>query len=105
MIAPLVRGIYTVLNVQLEKHLSVSQIGEHFREFYRSAPFVRVRDTMTEVRHVAYTNYCDVHVAAAREDGSAVIVTAIDNLVKGAAGQAIQNMNIMLGYDETQGLL
>ncbi len=105
MIAPLVRGIYTVLNVRFEEHLSVSQIRGHFREFYRSAPFVRVRDTMPEVRHVAHTNYCDVHVAAASEDGSAVIVTAIDNLVKGAAGQAVQNMNIMLGYDETLGLL
>ena len=104
MIAPLVRGIYTVLNIQLEKHLAVSQIREHFRDFYRSAPFVRVRETMTEVRHVAHTNFCDVHVAESAPDGSAVIVAAIDNLVKGAAGQAVQNMNIMLGYDETLGL-
>lgn len=105
MIAPLVRGIYTVLNIQLEKHLSVSQIREHFSEFYRSAPFVRIRQTMTEVQHVAYTNFCDVHIAESAGNGSAVIVTAIDNLVKGAAGQAVQNMNIMLGYNETHGLL
>ena len=105
MIAPLVRGIYTVLNIQLEKHVPVSQIEEHFRDFYRSAPFVRVRKSMTEVQHVAYTNFCDVHIAESVENGSIVVVTAIDNLVKGAAGQAVQNMNIMLGYDETHGLL
>lgn len=105
MIAPLVRGIYAVLNIQLEKHLPVSQIREHFRDFYRPAPFVRVRETMTEVQHVAYTNFCDIHIAESAGNGSIVIVTAIDNLVKGAAGQAVQNMNIMLGYDETHGLL
>ncbi len=105
MIAPLVRGIYTILNVQLDKHLSVSEITAHFTEYYRSAPFVRIRETMTEVRHVAYTNYCDIFIAESAENGGVVIVTAIDNLVKGAAGQAVQNMNIMLGYDETHGLL
>lgn len=105
MIAPLVRGIYTVLNIQLEKHIPVSQIEEHFRDFYRSAPFVRIRESMTEVQHVAYTNFCDVNIAESAQNGSIVIVTAIDNLVKGAAGQAVQNMNIMLGYDETHGLL
>lgn len=105
MIAPLVRGIYTVLNIQLEKHLPVSQIEEHFRDFYRSAPFTRVRKNMPEIQHVTYTNFCDVHIAESTDNGSTVIVTAIDNLVKGAAGQAVQNMNIMLGYDETHGLL
>lgn len=105
MIAPLVRGIYAVLNIQLDKHLPVLQIEKHFKEFYRSAPFVRVRPTMPEIQHVAYTNYCDIHIAESTDNGSAVIVTAIDNLVKGAAGQAVQNMNILLGYDETLGLL
>jgi len=60
---------------------------------------------MTEVQHVAYTNFCDIHIAESSENGTAVIITAIDNLVKGAAGQAVQNMNIMLGYDETLGIL
>lgn len=105
MIAPLVRGIYAVLNIQLEKQLPVSQIREHFSAFYRSAPFVRVRETMPEVQHVAYTNFCDIHIAESADNGLVVVVTAIDNLVKGAAGQAVQNMNIMLGYDETHGLL
>ena len=85
--------------------LSFSEMSENIREFYRNAPFVRVRDTMTEVKHVYRTNYCDIHIAHATASGSVVIVTAIDNLLKGAAGQAVQNMNIMLGIDETSGLL
>ena len=105
MIAPLVRGIYTVLNIQLEKHIPVSQIEGHFTDFYRSAPFARIRKSMPEIQHVAYTNFCDIHIAESAENGSTVIISAIDNLIKGAAGQAVQNMNIMLGYDETHGLL
>lgn len=105
MIAPLVRGIYSVLTIQLQKHLSAADLSEHYRMFYRSAPFVRVQKTMPEIQHVVHTNFCDIHVANSADDGTAVIVTSIDNLVKGAAGQAVQNMNIMLGYDETHGLL
>ncbi len=105
MIAPLTRGIYSILNIRLDKHRPVSEITEHYRRFYRSAPFVRVRDAVPEILHVAHTNFCDVHVAESGTDGSLVVITAIDNLVKGAAGQAVQNMNIMLGYDETLGLM
>ncbi|MEI8032500.1 MAG: N-acetyl-gamma-glutamyl-phosphate reductase [Chlorobiaceae bacterium] len=104
MIGSLVRGIYSILNIRLDRPADAEQIRARYRDFYRKAPFVRVRDTMTEVRHVAYTNYCDVHVAHSSSSGSLVIVTAIDNLLKGAAGQAVQNMNIMLGLDEASGL-
>jgi len=105
MIGALVRGIYSVLNVHLDSPTEIDEIKQLYREFYRNAPFVRVRDSMTEVKHVYRTNYCDIHIAHATASGSLVIVTAIDNLLKGAAGQAIQNMNIMLGIDETTGLL
>ncbi|MEI7707286.1 MAG: N-acetyl-gamma-glutamyl-phosphate reductase [Chlorobium sp.] len=105
MIGALVRGIYSVLNVQLDSPAEMDEIKELYREFYRNAPFVRVRDSMTEVKHVYRTNYCDIHIAHATTSGSLVIVTAIDNLLKGASGQAVQNMNIMLGIDETTGLL
>ena len=104
MIGSLVRGIYSILNVQLESPLQADQISEIYRSFYHEAPFVRVRDNMIEVRHVAHTNFCDVHIAYAAPGGSVVIVTAIDNLLKGAAGQAIQNMNLMLGLPEKTGL-
>jgi N-acetyl-gamma-glutamyl-phosphate reductase len=104
MIAPYVRGIYSVLNVQLASAVSKEAIGALYRDFYAPAPFVRLREGVTEVRHVARTNFCDISLAW-QDDASLVIVTAIDNLVKGAAGQAVQNMNLMLGIDETTGLI
>ena len=105
MIGSLVRGIYSVLNVQLEGPADKEYITQLYRKFYTDEPFVRVRESMTEVKHVYRTNFCDIHIAHSSATGSLVIVTAIDNLLKGAAGQAIQNMNIMLGIDETTGLL
>lgn len=104
MIAPYVRGIYSVLNVRLASPVALESIGELYTRFYADTPFVRLRDGVTEVSHVAYTNFCDVSIAF-ENDGSLVIITAIDNLVKGAAGQAVQNMNLMLGFDETTALL
>ncbi|MEI8186248.1 MAG: N-acetyl-gamma-glutamyl-phosphate reductase [Chlorobiaceae bacterium] len=104
MIGALTRGIYSVLNVQLDNSAEAGDIMELYRKFYCNAPFVRVRETMTEVKHVYRTNMCDIHIAHASASGSLVIVTAIDNLLKGAAGQGVQNMNIMLGIDETTGL-
>ncbi|NTU93153.1 MAG: N-acetyl-gamma-glutamyl-phosphate reductase [Chlorobiaceae bacterium] len=104
MIAPYVRGIYSVLNVQLASPVSQQARCDLYRDFYAGAPFVRLRDGVTEVSHVAHTNFCDISLAW-HSDDSLVIVTAIDNLVKGAAGQAVQNMNLMLGLDETTALL
>jgi len=105
MIGSLVRGIYSILNIQLEQPADTAEIQELYHSFYQQAPFVRVRDTMTEVKHVVHTNFCDVHIASMTKKGSLTIVTALDNLLKGAAGQAIQNMNLMLGIDEATGLL
>lgn len=104
MIAPYVRGIYSVLNVRLASPVAMESIRELYARFYANAPFVRLRDGVTEVSHVAHTNFCDVSLVF-ESDGSLVIITAIDNLVKGAAGQAVQNMNLMLGFDETAALL
>jgi N-acetyl-gamma-glutamyl-phosphate reductase len=104
MIGSLVRGIYSILTVQLENPAEAEEIRLLYKDFYERAPFVRVRDTMTEIRHVAHTNFCDIHIAHTTASGSLVIVTALDNLLKGAAGQAIQNMNLMLGMEETTGL-
>jgi N-acetyl-gamma-glutamyl-phosphate reductase len=60
---------------------------------------------MPDLRGVARTNFCDIGITLDARSGRAVVVSAIDNLVKGAAGQAVQNMNLMLGYPETEGLL
>ena len=73
--------------------------------FYEKERFVRVKadDAIPTTRDVFDTNFCDIAVRAV--DGTAVVISCIDNLIKGAAGQAVQNMNIMLGLDETAGLL
>lgn len=100
MIAPLVRGIYTTLTIKLSEGMSKASVETLFKEFYRDAPFTRVRNVIPEIKDVAYTNFCDIGIGHADTDGTLIIVTAIDNLIKGAAGQAIQNMNLMLGFDE-----
>ena len=80
-------------------------IAATFASAYASAPFVRIRgDALPEIKHVVHTNFCDIgwkYDAASRR---LVVVSCLDNLVKGAAGQAIQSFNLMFGLEETTGL-
>ena len=78
----------------------------HFQKFYKDEPFVRVLQSgvYANTRFVASSNFCDIGVQVDRRNQRAIITSAIDNLVKGASGQAIQNMNLMLGIEETTGL-
>ena len=105
MIGSLVRGIYSIINVYLENPVAEEHVMHLYHSFYKDAPFVRVRHTMTEIKHVAHTNFCDIHIARVNSNGSLLIVSALDNLLKGAAGQAVQNMNIVLSLDEKTGLI
>lgn len=101
--APMVRGIFTTAHLFLEEPLPAGDVFEWYASFYRGSPFVRIVDGSASVARVWGTNRCDVSICV---DGVRVIVcTAIDNLVKGAAGQAVQNANLMNGWDETAGLL
>jgi N-acetyl-gamma-glutamyl-phosphate reductase len=71
-----------------------------------SAPFVRLTGAeLPEIKHVAHTNFCDIGWRVDEARGRAVLIVALDNLLKGAAGQAVQNLNIMLGIDQRTGLL
>ena len=72
-----------------------------FRPFIRLCPLDRLPDTL----HVRGTNYCDIGFKLDDRNNRLILISAIDNLVKGAAGQAVQNMNLMMGFDETAGLL
>ncbi|MBD3296117.1 MAG: N-acetyl-gamma-glutamyl-phosphate reductase, partial [Candidatus Omnitrophica bacterium] len=75
-----------------------------FTEHYSNEPFVRVRTNgLPELKEVTKTNFCDIGFKIT--DGMLIIVSVIDNLIKGASGQAVQNMNLMFGLDETAGLL
>jgi N-acetyl-gamma-glutamyl-phosphate reductase len=104
---PINRGILSTLYIRLNKSVSDAAIGECLQEAYHSAPFVRLFPVgvFPEVKFVAHTNYCDIGWKLDPERSVLVMISAIDNLLKGAAGQAVQNMNLMLGLEETAGLL
>ncbi len=104
---PLERGILETIYFRASRPVGAEEILGVYEEHYGAEPFVRLYNPghLPDLRGVARTNFCDIGVAADRASGRAVVVSAIDNLVKGAAGQAVQNMNLMLGYAETEGLL
>jgi N-acetyl-gamma-glutamyl-phosphate reductase len=99
---PFDRGILSSIYCQPKKKVSGEQLAKLYNSFYVSEPFVQVRKDAPGVKDVAGTNYC--HVFATCVKGQIVCFSAIDNLVKGASGQAIQNMNIIFGLEESMGL-
>ena len=103
---PMDRGILSTLYVRLTKKLKTEELLNAFQDVYRGEPFVRIcpKGKLPNTKDVRGSNFCDIGGMVSEFDGRAVIVTAIDNLVKGASGEAVQNMNIMLGYPETMGL-
>ena len=104
---PIRRGILTAAYVGLKKKLSLDNIIGLYKKFYAKEPFVRVYDegSLPQVQNVVNTNYCDIGIALSPDKNTAIIVSAIDNLLKGASGQAVQNMNIICGFSETEGLI
>jgi N-acetyl-gamma-glutamyl-phosphate reductase len=101
-VGPFDRGILSTVYCEPEKQLDNQKLAKLYQTFYRSEPFVQVTGVPPAVKDVAETNYC--HVFATTAKGKIVCFSAIDNLVKGASGQAVQNMNIIFGLDETLGL-
>jgi len=105
-LTPMTRGILATCYVPLAGELSEEEALALYRDAYRDEPFVRVleQDELPQTKATLGSNFCDVAVRVDRQRRLAVAVSAIDNLVKGAAGQAIQNMNLMFGFPETEGL-
>lgn len=101
-VGPFDRGMLSSIYCQPTKELTQQQLLELYTNFYKSEPFVRVMDKPPHVKHVSRTNYCYIYPTIAK--GKVVVFSAIDNLIKGASGQAIQNMNIIFDLDETEGL-
>ncbi len=102
---PMTRGILATCYGALVEPVGRETLLDDFRKFYRNAPFVVVHDEGTPAtKQTLGSNYCHIGVAVDERAGRAIVISVIDNLVKGAAGQAIQNMNLMLGLDETAGL-
>lgn len=104
---PLDRGILETIYFRAKPGATAENLLEAYERRYANEPFIRLYNPghMPDLRRVARTNFCDIGMTVDAATGRAVVVSAIDNLVKGAAGQAIQNMNLMLGLPETQGLL
>ncbi len=104
-LVPLDRGILETIYVRTRSGLNDTAIAEAFDAAYQDAPFVRVdHELLPEIKHVAHTNFCDIGWRWDKPSGRLVLVVCLDNLVKGAAGQALQNLNVAFGHDETTGL-
>jgi N-acetyl-gamma-glutamyl-phosphate reductase len=101
---PIVRGILSTSHVFMRKSMSKEDLLELYRNFYRGEPFVRVLDELPQINFVVGSNYCDIGFEPDAATKRLVVVSTIDNLIKGASGQAIQNMNLMFGIDEVKGL-
>jgi N-acetyl-gamma-glutamyl-phosphate reductase len=102
---PINRGILSTLYIKTT--LSAQKCMDIAGQSYKNEPFVRIRDSsdLPNIHNVAHTNYCDIAFTAGENGHPVIAVSALDNLVKGASGQAAQNMNIMFGFQETAGLV
>ena len=104
---PIPRGILSTIYVRLKQQSDAAEISAVLHDFYRNSPMVRLRASphLPEIQHVVRTSFCDLGFALAKDGKRLVLVSCLDNLLKGAAGQAVQNMNVMYGYNEEEGLL
>jgi N-acetyl-gamma-glutamyl-phosphate reductase len=104
---PVARGILSTLYVWLDQPHTAQEIEALYRKFYAGRPMVRIwpAGRLPELQHVAHTNFCDIGFALDSSGERLVVVSCLDNLGKGAAGQAVQNLNGMLGFEETTALL
>ncbi len=106
-LVPMTRGMLTTIYARPGKNTTPGDIGGCLSSFYSGRPFVRICDgnRLPDTMHVRGTNYCDIGFRMDKRTNHLILISAIDNLVKGASGQAVQNMNIMMGFDETAGLM
>lgn len=103
---PITRGIMATIYANVKEDTNVERLLDLYKESYEGAPFVRIRKqgTFPSTKEVYGSNYCDIGIAYDERTGRVMIVSVIDNLMKGAAGQAVQNLNIMMGLDERTGV-
>lgn len=100
---PMDRGIIATIYAKLKKPATDAELLAVVREFYAGRPFMRVVEHLPSTKDSANTNYCDITVRQAR--GQAIMISCLDNLIKGAAGVAVQNFNLLCGFEETTGLI
>ena len=98
---PVDRGILSTIYARPTEKIDETKLKELYADFYANAPFVRLRNQEPAIKDVRGTNYCDLFVTYDERTNMVIVISVIDNLIKGAAGQAIQNMNIVFGFEET----
>lgn len=105
-LTPMTRGMLSTIYANLNVQMSIEEINQLYNDFYQQEYFVRVLPVgmLPQTKALASSNFCDLAVAVDSRTGRVIVLSAIDNLVKGAAGQAVQNMNIMFGLNEKSGL-
>jgi len=101
---PIPRGILSTTYVTFREKKETAEVDELFREFYAGSPLVRIFGNLPQIQHSVRTNYCDIGFKLAKDGRRCIVVSCLDNLLKGAAGQAVENMNLMCGWDEAEGL-
>ena len=103
---PVTRGILTTSYVSVRDNKAVADVIDIYKDFYKESPFIRIlpERIAPQTKHVYGSNYCDIGIFQNKEAHQIIIISAIDNLVKGASGQAVENMNIVCGLEETAGL-
>ena len=106
-IIPINRGILTTVYLQYKEKISQEYMQDLYKDFYKDSPFVKVldKDKLPQIKDVVYTNYCHIGLKVDEEKGLVIVVGVIDNLLKGASGQAVENMNIMYGFKQDEGLV
>ena len=106
-LVPMTRGMLTTIYATPKGAFYVQDVMDCYKAAYSRRPFIRLcpLDGFPDTLHVRGTNYCDIGFKLDDRNNRLILISAIDNLVKGAAGQAVQNMNLMMGFDETDGLL
>ena len=101
---PVDRGILSTIYLHPKAAVSELELTDLYTKYYSGEPFVRIRSTPPTLKDVRGSNYCDIYTTCDDRTERIIVVSVIDNLVKGAAGQAVHNMNLMFGFDETSGL-
>jgi N-acetyl-gamma-glutamyl-phosphate reductase len=104
---PIRRGILSSIYARLRRTVTQQELEDLLRDFYMRSPFVRIvaPPRLPEIQHSQHSNFCDIGFVLAPDGRRVMLVSCLDNLIKGAAGQAVQNMNLMYGWDERDGLL
>ncbi len=103
-LVPLNRGIYSTIHATLDRSVTEAEVLDAYRDFYPADSFVRVGNNIPQIKDVVGTNYCELGIHIHPPTNQIIITSVIDNLIKGAAGQAVQNMNIVCGLPHATGL-